>query len=61
MASDKYWKQFVEELEYFAKKSKALQKILNDQPITPIDLTELERLFKQSEYNITIKNLRRAY
>jgi type I restriction enzyme R subunit len=61
MASDKYWEVFVGELEHYAKSSKAIKKILNDEPITSDDLAELERLFQQSEYRITLSNLRRAY
>lgn len=61
MASDKYWEVFVGELEQYAKSSKAIKKILDDQPINQDDLAELERLFQQSEYRITLNNLRRAY
>jgi hypothetical protein len=60
MESDKYWKVFVEQIEYFVKSSKALQKIKNDEILHKKDLEELEKLFKQSEYNITITNLRRT-
>jgi len=60
MESDKYWKVFVEQIEYFAKSSKALQKIIEDKTLNKEDLEELEKLFKQSEYNITITNLRRT-
>jgi type I site-specific restriction endonuclease len=60
MESDKYWKVFVEQIEYFAKSSLALQKIQKDEVLNTSDLEELERLFKQSEYNITITNLRRT-
>ena len=61
MASDKYWEAFVSELYQYAHTSLALQKILADQPIGPQDLTQLEQLFKQSEYCITLSTLRRAY
>lgn len=60
MESDKYWKVFVDQIEYFAKSSLALQKIQNDEVLNNSDLEELEKLFKQSEYNITITNLRRT-
>lgn len=60
MESDKYWKVFVDQIEYFTKSSKALQKIKNDEILNKEDLEELEKLFKQSEYNITITNLRRT-
>ncbi len=60
MESDKYWKVFVDQIEYFTKSSKALQKIKNDETLNKEDLEELEKLFKQSEYNITITNLRRT-
>ena len=60
MESDKYWKVFVDQIEYFAKSSKALQKIQDDETLNKEDLEELEKLFKQSEYNITITNLRRT-
>jgi type I restriction enzyme, R subunit len=60
MESDKYWKVFVEQIEYFTKSSKALQKIKADETLNKEDLEELEKLFKQSEYNITITNLRRT-
>lgn len=60
MESDKYWKVFVEQIDYFAKSSKALQKIKNDETLNKDDLEELEKLFKQSEYNITVINLRRT-
>ncbi len=60
MESDKYWKIFVDQIEYFAKSSKALQKIQKDETLNKEDLEELERLFKQSEYNITVTNLRRT-
>jgi len=60
MESDKYWKVFVEQIEYFTKSSKALQKIKNDEVLYKEDLEELEKLFKQSEYNITVLNLRRT-
>jgi len=60
MESDKYWKVFVEQIDYFAKSSKALQKIKNDEVLNKDDLEELEKLFKQSEYNITVTNLRRT-
>lgn len=61
MESDKYWQKFVEQIEAFANKSKALEKIKNWETINANDLWELERLFMQSEYNITIQNLRRVY
>ena len=61
MASDKYWEAFVSELYQYARTSLALQKILADQPIGPQDLAQLEQLFRQSEYCITLNNLRRAY
>ena len=61
MASDKYWEAFVNELNHYARTSLALQKILADQPIGPQDLAQLEQLFRQSEYCITLNNLRRAY
>ena len=60
MESDKYWKVFVDQIEFFAKSSKALQKIQNEETLNKEDLEELEKLFKQSEYNITITNLRRT-
>lgn len=60
MESDKYWKVFVDQIEYFAKSSKALKKIKDDKTLNKEDLEELEKLFKQSEYNITITNLRRT-
>lgn len=60
MESDKYWQVFVDQIEYFAKSSKALQKIKNDEVLYKEDLEELEKLFKQSEYNITVLNLRRT-
>jgi len=60
MESDKYWKVFVDQIEYFAKSSKALQKIKNDETLNKEDLEELDKLFKQSEYNITVTNLRRT-
>lgn len=60
MESDKYWKVFVDQIEYFAKSSSALQKIQNDETLNKADLQELEKLFKQSEYNITLTNLRRT-
>lgn len=60
MESDKYWKVFVDQIDYFAKSSKALQKIKNDEVLNKDDLEELEKLFKQSEYNITVTNLRRT-
>ncbi len=60
MESDKYWKVFRDQIEYFAKSSLALQKIQNDEVLNKEDLEELEKLFKQSEYNITITNLRRT-
>lgn len=60
MESDKYWKVFVDQIEYFAKSSKALQKIQNDEVLNNSDLEELDKLFKQSEYNITLINLRRT-
>jgi len=60
MESDKYWKVFVDQIEYFAKSSKALQKIKDDKILNKEDLEDLEKLFKQSEYNITITNLRRT-
>ncbi|MDD2907460.1 MAG: DEAD/DEAH box helicase family protein [Candidatus Gracilibacteria bacterium] len=60
MESDKYWKVFVDQIEYFAKSSKALQKIKNDEILNKEDLEELDKLFKQSEYNITVTNLRRT-
>lgn len=61
MASDKYWEIFVNELEQYVKTSRALKKILADEPISSQDLAELERMFRQSEYCITLNNLRRAY
>lgn len=61
MASDKYWEVFVGELEQYAKSSKAIKKILSDEPVNQDDIAELERLFQQSEYRITLNNLRRAY
>lgn len=60
MESDKYWKAFVDQIEYFANSSLALKKIKNDEVLNNKDLEELEKLFKQSEYNITITNLRRT-
>jgi hypothetical protein len=60
MESDKYWKVFVDQIEYFAQSSKAIQKIKDDKTLNKEDLEELEKLFKQSEYNITITNLRRT-
>lgn len=60
MESDKYWKVFVDQIEYFAKSSLALQKIKNDEVLNNSDLEELDKLFKQSEYNITLTNLRRT-
>lgn len=60
MESDKYWKVFVDQIEYFAKSSLALQKIKNDELLNNSDLEELDKLFKQSEYNITLTNLRRT-
>lgn len=60
MESDKYWQAFVDQIEYFAKSSLALQKIKNDEVLYKEDLEELEKLFKQSEYNITVLNLRRT-
>lgn len=60
MHSDKYWQIFVEQIEYFAKSSKALKKIESWETLYKEDLEELEKLFKQSKYNITVTNLRRT-
>ena len=60
MESDKYWRVFVDQIEYFAESSEALKKVRDDRVLNKEDLEELERLFKQSEYNITLTNLRRT-
>lgn len=61
MYSDKYREVFVEQLEDFAKSSPAVQKILRDEPLTQADIAEIEKMLRQTEYHITVTNLRRAF
>lgn len=61
MYSDKYREAFVQQLEDFAKSSPAVQKILHDEPLTQTDIAELEKMLRQTEYHITVTNLRRAF
>ncbi len=61
MESDKYWEKFVQQLEEYAKSSTAIQKILNDEELTPNDIVELEGMLNRTEYHINVFNLRKAY
>ncbi len=61
MASDKYRELFVHQLEDYAKSSKAIQKILNNEELTQGDIIELETMLNNTEYHINVLNLRKAY
>lgn len=60
MASDKYRELFVHQLEDYAKSSKAIQKILNNEELTQGDIAELEMMLDHTQYHINVINLRKA-
>lgn len=61
MESDKYRKVFVDAIKDYAHSSLAIQKILNNEPLSSQDIAELEAKLQHTEYHLNIINLRKVF
>ncbi len=61
MESDKYRKVFVDAIKDYAHSSQAIQKILNNEPVSSYDIAELETKLQNTEYQLNIINLRKVF
>lgn len=61
MESNHYRKVFVDTINEQVQSSQAIQKILENQPLSRQDIAELESKFEQSDYRLNVINLRKVF